>query len=135
MIKNRNFILPILVVLTMEVLIATVFNHTFLRPVFGDFLVVILIYFFIRIFSRIESPKLALGVFIFACLVEIGQLIGIMNILGLQKNNATDLTLGSTFDWIDILAYATGCVASMMIDHFLTHKTPFHEICNSYFQK
>lgn len=122
-IRNRIFIVPTLIVLCFEILIATALKTTFLRPVFGDFLVVVLIYFLIRIFSQVASLKLGIGVFTFACLIEVGQLIGVLRHLGIQQTTTTDLTVGSTFDWMDIVAYFLGILTALAIDWFWLRTT------------
>lgn len=103
-----------------EFLIATVWNHNhFIRAYFGDFLVVILIYYFIKIFVNIEPLRLALGIFIFSILVEFAQYFRIADHLQLAEGSAARVVVGTSFSWIDIFMYALGCLAVYLVDkHF-----------------
>jgi hypothetical protein len=78
------------------------------RPFVGDVLVVILIYYFIQSFWKIQPVKAMTGVFVFACLVEGLQYLNIVDGLGLRPYKLLVIILGSSFDWGDILAYAVG---------------------------
>ena len=77
---------------------------------FGDILIVIFIYCFIRIFIRNRLKLLPLYIFIFAVLVEIGQYFGLVYILGLGHSQLARVVIGTTFDPYDILMYAIGCI-------------------------
>ena len=122
MIKNKRFALLTLVIFVIEVLIATVFKHSILRPVFGDFLVVILMYSFIRAISNKSPLQIGISVLIFSYVVEFSQYIKILDILGIQKTRLTNLILGSSFDWYDILAYTLGVICVVVIDKRLLSK-------------
>ncbi|MCP6374015.1 DUF2809 domain-containing protein, partial [Klebsiella pneumoniae] len=65
-----------------EVLIAVYINDAFIRPYAGDFLVVILIYAFIRTFVNLPALPLATGVFLFACAIEAAQYFNFSERLG-----------------------------------------------------
>ena len=79
------FILLFLFLTLTEVFIALFVRDSFIRPYFGDVLVVIVIYAFIRMFLPVRPlPLLPVAVFLFSVLVEIGQYIGIVDILGLS---------------------------------------------------
>lgn len=116
MIKNKTFALITLMVFIIEVLIATVFKKTVLRPVFGDFLVVILIYAFFRTITHWKPLHIGIGVLTFACLVEYSQYMHILDKLSIKPNKATEMLLGSSFDWYDVLAYTFGVVCIVFID-------------------
>ena len=97
---------------TIEVLIATVFKHFFiLRAYIGDVLVVMLIYTAILSFFEIKNRKLLIvGIFIFACCIEVLQYFRISEILQLKPGSAAHIIVGSSFSWIDILCYGIGCI-------------------------
>ena len=97
-------------ILTVEVLIGSFVHDRFVRPFFGDVLVVILIYAFIRIFIPDKVRLLPLYVFIFAVAVEVLQLLKIVEVLGLQDNRLMSTIIGTSFDIRDILCYFVGCV-------------------------
>lgn len=116
MIKSRPHAILAIIIFIIEVLIATVFKNTILRPVFGDFLVVILLFSFVKAFTNWNSKKVAIGVLLFAFTIEFGQYIHILDLLGIEKNTLTALIFGASFDWLDLLAYTLGVIAALWID-------------------
>ncbi len=60
-----------------------------------------------------------LGTLISAYLVELSQYFDLVDILGWRGSQLANLTIGSTFDWIDLLAYMLGAACSLLIDHYL----------------
>lgn len=119
MIKSKPYFSLALIVFIIEVLIATVLKNTILRPVFGDFLVVILIFCFVKAFTNWDSKKVAIGVLLFAFTIEFGQYIDILDLLSIEKNTLTALIFGASFDWLDLLAYAFGVIAALWLDRFI----------------
>ncbi len=102
------YLITTLLLFLLEVFIATALKHyTFIRANFGDFLVVILIYCFMKIWYPFEAKKLALGVFIFAVMIEISQYFHLANILHLHGIGR--IILGTNFSFQDIAMYALGC--------------------------
>jgi hypothetical protein len=59
-----------------------------------------------------------LAVFAFACLIELLQYFQIAARLGLQRNSAMGVVVGSTFSWSDVLMYLFGCVAVTIFDRY-----------------
>ena len=96
--------------LAVEVIIALFVHDRFIRPYFGDMLVVVVIYTFVRIFIPEKYRLLPLFVFIFSAGVEVLQYFEIVQRLGLGGNIFLRTLLGSTFDPKDIACYAVGCV-------------------------
>lgn len=93
----------------------------FLRYTLGDLLVVMLIYASLRVILP-DRPKplwMAVGVFAFALCVELSQYFNLIGLLGLGDEKLAHLTMGSTFDWVDIAAYAVGCGAAFGSDWWL----------------
>ncbi len=103
----RYFYATVLLFL-IEVFIGVFIHDSFIRPFGGDVLVVILIYCFVKSFWKIRPNVAITGVFIFACIVEWLQYLNIIDILGIRQYKLLVIILGSSFDWNDILAYATG---------------------------
>ncbi|PWJ43100.1 ribosomal maturation YjgA family protein [Sediminitomix flava] len=114
--KKQIFLGLALGVFLFEVLLATILKDTFLRPTFGDYLVVILMYALPRAVINIRPIVLGISVLLFAYFIEFGQYIDILNRLGIQKNTFTNLTLGHSFDWYDILAYTLGVMTVLIFD-------------------
>ena len=91
----------------------------FIRNHFGDILIVIFIYCFIRIFIRNRLKLLPLYIFLFATLVEIGQYFNLVYILGLEHSQLAQIAIGVTFDPYDILMYFIGCVFVYFDNNYL----------------
>jgi hypothetical protein len=115
--NNTYFLLFILLFIT-EVLIALFVNDHFIRPYFGDFLVVILIYTFLMIFFKFSKLKTALFVLIFAFIVEIAQYHHLVSVLGLEKNKLARVVLGSSFAVEDLWCYFFGFVFILIAEHY-----------------
>jgi hypothetical protein len=95
---------------------------TFIRPYIGDFLVVILIYCFLRSFFKVSILKAAIGTLIFAYLVEFMQYLNLIQKLGLQNSKIANLILGNLFEWIDLLAYTLGIGLVLLIERIESPK-------------
>jgi hypothetical protein len=94
--------------LLLEVSIALFVRDQFVRPFVGDVLVVILVCSFVQVFLDGPPTQIAIGVFVFACLVELGQYLDLVSVLQLEGSKIASVIIGSTFDWKDILAYGVG---------------------------
>lgn len=113
---NRNyFILTILLFLT-EVAIAMYVHDDFIRPYFGDFLVVILLYFFVKSFVKVSVLIAASLVLVFSFTIEIAQYFNMVEKLGLQHSKIARVVLGNSFAWMDFLAYVLGILTVIGIE-------------------
>lgn len=101
------FTLTVLIFLV-EVLIAIYLHDGFIRPYVGDFLVVILIYCFVRSFLHAPVIPVALAVLAFAYLVETMQYFNLVKLLGLEHSRMANIVIGNYFTWTDILSYTLG---------------------------
>jgi len=102
-----------------EVLIARYVTNNFIRSYFGDVLVVILIYCFVKSFMNLPVLPLAIGVLIFAFASEFLQYLKIVEILGLQNSALARTVIGTSFAWLDLLAYAAGITVVLVVEHQL----------------
>lgn len=105
-----------LTIFAIEVLIALYVNDKIIRPYFGDVLVVIMIYYFAKSFIKTKAVYLAGAVLLFAYLVEAGQYFNLVELLGVQDNKLLRIVIGSSFSWIDMLAYTIGALICYLID-------------------
>lgn len=103
-----KYLLLTLLLLATEICIALFVNDRIIRPFIGDVLVVILIYSFVRIFLRADYRKVAVGVLIFAFVIEILQYFDYVKLLGLENNSVLSVMMGRTFERTDFAAYFTG---------------------------
>jgi hypothetical protein len=114
-IRLKYIILTIVLFIT-EVLIAIYIDDNYIRPYFGDFLVVILIYCFVRGFFNVDVLKTAICVLIFSYVVEFLQYLHIVNVLGLEKIRIARIIIGSSFSWVDILCYTLGILSVLILE-------------------
>lgn len=105
---NTKFFLLGIMLTMVEVFIALYVRDSFIRPFFGDVLVVLVLYCFLR--SIVISPYTIWIVTIFSMFVELTQLLPLVDVLGIH-NRAIRILLGTTFDWFDLLAYGIAGVA------------------------
>ena len=105
--RIRNVFIFI-VLLIIEVLIALFVHDKFVRPYLGDMLVVVVLYFFVRIFVREKYRLLPLYIFLFATGVEFLQYFNVIKILGMSDNLFLRVLIGSVFDIKDIVCYGVG---------------------------
>lgn len=115
---NVKYLLLAAILLAVEICIALLITDSIIRPFVGDMLVVILIYCFLRIFLHVTYWKAALGVFAFACLIEILQYFDYVARLGLENNRVLSVMLGRTFEPMDFIAYLTGFLFIILIENF-----------------
>src|SRR5215471_18268242 len=94
---NHRYFLVALLLFIIEVLIALYVHDSFIRPYFGDFLVVILIYCAVRSVFSASTLKIAKGVLLFAYLVEGLQYIHIVDRLGFTNNALARTVIGVGF--------------------------------------
>lgn len=111
----RYFILAILL-FVIEVLIAVFVDDNFIRPYFGDFLVVILLYCFLKTFWNISVKMTALFVLLFAFTIEVLQYLKFVKFVGLQDSKVANVVLGNSFAWSDIIAYTLGVLAVLAVE-------------------
>ena len=111
------FLAAAVLILAIEIYIAICVKGGFVRHYAGDVLAVILLYALARaIFS--EPPlNFPLKIFAFAAALELAQYFGAVQILGIE-NKILKIMIGGTFDFADLLCYATGCVLAGMYEKF-----------------
>lgn len=99
-----------------EICIALFVRDGFVRPYLGDVLAVILVYAGVRAVTTLRvvpAVLVALGV---AFAVELGQLVGILDMLGLRSNAIARVVLGSGFELKDLLAYLAGAAIVLAVE-------------------
>jgi len=62
---------------------------------------------------------LAIGVLIFAFASEFLQYLKIVEMLGLQTYALARTVIGTSFAWLDLLAYAAGIAVVLVVEHQL----------------
>ena len=97
-----------LAIFAVEVLIARFAHDDVVRPLLGDVLVIALIYCAVRGVLAFPVRWTVLGVFLFACAIELGQAIQLVARLGLEHNRLARIVIGTSYDPRDFAAYALG---------------------------
>jgi hypothetical protein len=109
------FLLAALLFLT-EVFIAAYLHDTIIRPYGGDFLVVILIYCFVKSFLNTPVIATSVAVLLFYYLIETLQFFNVVDLLGLGKSTIARIVIGTSFAWTDLLAYTLGILLVLAIE-------------------
>jgi hypothetical protein len=115
---NVKYLLLATITLVIEICIALFVKDRIVRPFVGDVLVIILIYCFLRIVLNITYWKAAVGVFLFACVIEILQYFDYVRLLHLETNRVLSVMMGRTFEWSDFAAYLTGFLIIILTEKF-----------------
>jgi len=105
-----------------EVLIALFVHDKIVRPYIGDVLVVILIYCFVKSFLNIKVLTAALLVLLFSFSIETFQYFNLVEKLGLEHNKTARIVIGSSFEWIDFVAYSLGILIVLAVEKQLAKK-------------
>jgi hypothetical protein len=113
---NKKYFLLTLILFIVEILIALYIHDSFIRPYFGDVLVVILIYCFIKSFFDFPKIQTAIGVLLFAFFIEFLQYLDIVSTIGLEHNKLARIVIGTFFSWEDILCYVVGILIVLMVE-------------------
>jgi hypothetical protein len=83
----------------------------------GDFLVVILLYCFLKSFINTPVFITACCVLLFSYIVEVSQYFHLINQLGLHHSKIAGILLGTSFSFTDLLAYTLGIVMVIAIEN------------------
>jgi len=111
-----------LLLFVLLVLIALFVRDRFVRPYFGDVLVVIFIGCAIRVFIPEGVRFLPFFVFLFASGVEVAQYFHVAEHLGLDSYPILSVAVGGTFSLPDILCYGAGCLFLFAVEEFFQKK-------------
>ncbi|MEO6548041.1 MAG: DUF2809 domain-containing protein [Ferruginibacter sp.] len=113
---NLLYFATAIILFIIEILIARYAHDKFVRPYIGDLLGVILLYCFIKSFIVLRVLVIAAAVLAFSYIVEVMQYFNIINKLGLQHSKIARVVMGTSFAWMDILAYTIGIALMLCIE-------------------
>lgn len=68
-----------------------------------------------------STARLAVLSFAISCAVEFSQLYQAPWLNDIRSTTLGHLALGSTFSWLDIVAYAVGVLIALLVDMFVAH--------------
>lgn len=117
---NWTYFIIALVLFFIELLIVKYVHDQIIRPYFGDFLFVIFIYCSIKSLFDTSYLKIAIGVLIFSFLLEILQYFNFVNLIGLGHSELARTVIGTSFEWIDLIAYTLGIVFVIFVENKLS---------------
>lgn len=123
---NKNYFFATLLLFLIEIGIALFIKDRFIRPYFGDFLVVILLYCLVKSFWNGASIWAGIYVLLFAFAVEIGQYFQLVKLLGLNHSELARTVIGTGFDWGDLVAYTLGILVVLAIEKYMFRKQLTH---------
>lgn len=115
---NRTYFAFTVFLFLLETAIALFVHDNFIRPYFGDFLVVMLLYCFLKSFIKVSVWAAAGLVLLFSFAIEIAQYFNMVEKLGLEHYKIAKVVLGNSFAWMDLLAYVLGILAVISIEKF-----------------
>lgn len=116
---SRNYFILFLLLFVAELGIALFLKGGFIRHTFGDFLIVILLYCFLKSIFKIKSNMAIVFVLLIAYAIEFLQFIRITDFLKINDSKALNLVLGNTFSLLDLLAYSVGALFLFFFETYL----------------
>ena len=119
---NRRYFGLFSLIFTVETLIALYVHDNFIRPYFGDVLVVMLIYCFIKSFLDLKVLTTAVLVLLFSFIIEFLQYLNIVEKLSLQNSKIARTIIGTSFSWFDMLSYISGIFFVLLAEYLFRKK-------------
>lgn len=113
-----GYALAALVILLVEIAIALWVRDRFVRPYLGDVLAVILVYLALRAVTTLRTVPAALAALAVGMMVEIGQAIGLLGLLGLSNDRFASVLLGTSFSVGDLFCYAAGAAIAVLAEYW-----------------
>ncbi len=119
---NKHYFLLTVLLLVIEILIAKFAHDQIIRPYIGDILVVMLIYCFVKSFLNIAVLPTALSVLAFSYIVETLQYFNVVGRLGLGHSRMAQIIIGTSFAWMDMVAYTLGIGLVIYLEYAVSSK-------------
>jgi len=113
---NKTYLMWAFLLFVVELIIGFYVKDKWIRPFFGDFLVVILLYCFVKSFVNIRTTPTLIGVLLFSYLIETLQYFRFVELIGLQNHQVASTLIGTFFSWIDMLMYTLGIFTVAIIE-------------------
>lgn len=115
---NKSYFIYFILLFIIEVLIAVYLKSGFIRHTVGDFLVVILVYCFLRSFIKTKPIYIAIITLIIAFTTEFLQLTNFLQYMGLGDHKLANIIFGNSFSVQDLVAYTLGVLVTWYVDTF-----------------
>ena len=117
---HLKYFLIFISIFIVEVSIALFSKDNYIRPYFGDYLVIFLVYYFLLSFINVDKNKIALGVLVFAFTVEIIQYFQVLSYFNLEKNRILRIVAGNTFSFEDLFIYTLAVLTIIFFNRYST---------------
>lgn len=114
---NKKYFILFILLFVSEILIALYILDDFIRPYFGDYLVVLLIYCFVKSFVKYNKFKIAFGCLLFAFTVEFLQYINFITIISLQDSKLASTIIGNSFSMNDLGIYFLAFISIVNVEY------------------
>lgn len=111
-----GYAIAAILVFLVETAIALWVRDGFVRPYLGDVLAVILVYLVLRAITTLRIIPAALTALAVGLLVEIGQAMNLLGLLGLSNHTVASVVLGTSFSVGDLFCYATGAAIAILAE-------------------
>ncbi len=119
---NSFYFTAAVILFIIEVIIALYVNDSIIRPYFGDVLVVILLYCFIKSFINAPVFATAVGVLLFSFIIETLQYFNFVALIGLERSTFANIVIGNYFAWADLFAYIVGIVIVLICEQAIENR-------------
>lgn len=110
------YLVLFVLLLLAELCIALYVHDGIVRPYIGDYLVVVMLYCLLRALLPISVVRACCAVLLLAYLIELLQYLQLLRFLGLAESRLAHLVLGSSFAWLDMLAYTAGIATVWLLE-------------------
>lgn len=117
---HLKYFLIFISIFIVEVSIALFIKDNFIRPYFGDYLVIFLVYYFLLSFINADKNKIALSVLVFAFAIEIIQYFQVLSYFNLEKNRILRIVAGNTFSFEDLIIYTLAFLTIILFNRYDT---------------
>ena len=114
--SRRRYAIAAAVLFLVEAAIAVWVHDALIRPYLGDSLAVVLVYCGLRAASGWHWPTALAAALAIAVAIELGQVIGVLRLLGLDAVPLARVVLGTGYDPRDFAAYALGGLAVALVE-------------------
>lgn len=121
---KRNYFFITVLLFLIEVFIAAFVRDAIIRPYAGDFLVVMLLYSFLRSFTEASVLRAIFMVLLFSYSIEILQIFNLAGLPGFGRKKIVLVVLGSHFEWMDMLMYTLSALFIIGLEKVRLHRWP-----------
>lgn len=122
MMSLNHYRVSALAVFATEVVIALFVHGGFVRHYVGDSLAVVFLYLVFRSSTRLQLLSALSLALLAAFAIEIGQYFSVLDMLSLGDVSFMQTVAGTSFDWMDMLAYIGGAVLVLIVEKWYASK-------------